>query len=49
MHHTGRFISPVAEASMMEDMQYFQVQSKKVQVLEMPARIKYGEGRRHYM
>lgn len=24
-----RFITPVVEASMMEDMQYFQMQSKK--------------------
>lgn len=33
----------------MEDMQYFQMQSKKLQVLEMLARIKYREGRLHYM
>lgn len=48
MHHT-RILSLIGEGSMMEDMQYFEMQCKKLQVLEMPARIKYHEGRLHYM
>lgn len=42
MHRTGRFIPPLGEGSMMEDVQYFQMQFKKLQVLETPARMKEG-------